>query len=147
MCCGQKRSALRSNSMPAMRTVSQNATINTQARGIQPQSGTQSSLGIRYLGSSPLRVRGPVTDGSMSSPVHTQFSRSIPECRVSTHTLLWPDKMIADGGPPTGTRNWPASPVSRTGDIPRRVPRTLPGTSLLAGRAWCRQNNLPIFAT
>ena len=47
--------------MPTMRTVSQNATINTQARGIQPQSGRQSSLGIRYLGSSPLRVRGPVT--------------------------------------------------------------------------------------
>jgi hypothetical protein len=70
MCCGQKRSALRSNPM-----VSQHPIINTQARVSQPQAGTQSSMGIRYVGSSPLRVRGPVTgrqyEFSGSHPVHS----------------------------------------------------------------------------
>jgi hypothetical protein len=52
MCCGQKRSMLRSNPVPA---------VNTQARVLHPQSGAHSSIAIRYVGSSLLRVRGPVT--------------------------------------------------------------------------------------
>jgi hypothetical protein len=40
-----------------MRAVSQNLAIDAGARGIQPRS----SIGIRYLGVAPLRVRGPVT--------------------------------------------------------------------------------------
>jgi hypothetical protein len=70
MCCGQKRSMLRSNPVSA---------VNTQARVIHPQSGAHSSVAIRYVGSSPLRVRGPVTgrqyEFSGSQPVHSIDTR------------------------------------------------------------------------
>jgi hypothetical protein len=80
MCCGQKRSALRSNPIqrtapPVPQTVSSHSMDPSRARVILPQSGMQSSSGIRYLGSSPLRVRGPVTgrqyEFSGSHPVHS----------------------------------------------------------------------------
>ena len=69
MCCGQKRSMLRSNPAPA---------TNTQARVIHPQSGMQSSVAIRYTGSSPLRARGPVTGRQY------EFSGSHPVRSVDT---------------------------------------------------------------
>ena len=106
MCCGQKRSELRSNptqrtaptvpqygnnwaqtarmqapAAPAMGTVSHNQSVHTQARGIRPQlaaavSTPHSSISIRYLENSPIRVLGLV------SGLHYDFSGSRPVLAV-----------------------------------------------------------------
>jgi len=89
MCCGQKRSALRSAPAPAIErpttsTVQQRApsiprppTILQQAP--VPTRIPQSSVSLRYSESSPIRVRGPVTgrqyDFSGSHPVQAVDSR------------------------------------------------------------------------
>ena len=71
MCCGQKRSALRSAPVPAIApqttpTVRQRAPNTPRPPTIQQQAPVsaqipQSSVSLRYLEISPIRVRGPVT--------------------------------------------------------------------------------------
>ncbi len=114
MCCGQKRSELRSNpthrtaatvqprmsgnnslqsarahspAPRAMGTVSHNQPIDTRATGIQPQMAANistfgSSISIRYLENSPVRVRGPV------SGLHYDFSGSRPVQAVDSRDAL-----------------------------------------------------------
>jgi len=68
MCCGQKRSALRSAPAPArmpatMPTVRQNVPNIPRAPQptLAPAQSPSSSVALRYTESSPIRVRGPVT--------------------------------------------------------------------------------------
>jgi hypothetical protein len=100
MCCGRQRSELRNSQAqsvtqnlfgnmqtqavrtqpsppPAMRTVAPNPHVNTQNHSVQPQAPTptsvaQSSISIRYLENSPVRVRGQV------SGMYYEFSGSRP---------------------------------------------------------------------
>jgi len=62
---------------PAMQTVLPHPPVNTQIRGVQPRAPTpisvaQSSISLRYLENSPIRVRGSV------SGKYQEFSGSHP---------------------------------------------------------------------
>lgn len=74
MCCGQKRSLVRSN--PIRRAAP--APPQTAFSHSRAQAG-QTHTSIRYLGSAPLRVRGPVTghqyEFSGAHSVHAVDSR------------------------------------------------------------------------
>jgi hypothetical protein len=106
MCCGQKRTELRNSqapgtsrtvpqystsnraqavraqpSAPPMRTVSPLQPANPQTRSIQPQAATttstpNSSISVRYLENSPIRVRGLVSGMSYN------FSGAVPVQQV-----------------------------------------------------------------
>jgi hypothetical protein len=87
MCCGQKRSAMRSTPATAAKP-----SVRQEAPKIfQPPSAQQNpalprtpalSVSLRYLERSPIRVRGPVTgqqyDFSGSHPVQTVDPRDAP---------------------------------------------------------------------
>lgn len=81
MCCGQKRSALRNapNSPRAPRQTLAPAATPALATAPAPAPSRNSSVALRYLESSPIRVRGPVTgqpyDFSGSHPVQAVDSR------------------------------------------------------------------------
>ena len=89
MCCGQKRSELRSPTTPAripttMPTVRQNVPNLPRAlpQALASAQSPSSSVALRYTESSPVRVMGPVTgrqyDFSGSRSVQAVDSRDAP---------------------------------------------------------------------
>ena len=90
MCCNQKRMALKSNRAHNATTV-QVALSNNGLGNARPTAGMQrsqqpvplfySSVSLRYVEKSPIRVRGPVTgrqyDFSSTSPVQSVDPRDV----------------------------------------------------------------------